>query len=225
MIEELAPESIARARSELFRETAPVHIWLWRTDIEAFPADALSASERAAAARFRFPRDRTRATASRAGLRRLLGGYLGVPPGSLVFAVGAEGKPRLAGAGAVCFNLSHSGIYAAAAVSRGREVGIDVEKIRPDASGRDIAARFFSGEEQVWLDATPGVEAFFRLWTAKEAVLKAMGTGLSTGLRRLSVRPGEDAPPWNLRELELVAGYAAAVAFDGPPIEPEVMSG
>ena len=224
MIEELAPEPIANARRELLHEPAPVHIWLWRTDIEAFPADVLSASERAAAARFRFPRDRTRATSSRAGLRRLLGGYLEAPPESLVFAVGAEGKPRLASAGAVSFNLSHSGIYAAAVVSRDREVGIDLERIRADAAGRDIAARFFSSEERAWLEATPGVEAFFRLWTAKEAVLKAMGTGLSTPLNALSVRPGEDAPPWNLRELDLAPGYAAAVAFDGPPAEPQILS-
>jgi 4'-phosphopantetheinyl transferase len=223
VIEELAPERIARARRELLREPAPVQVWLWRTDIEAFPAEVLSASERAAAARFRFPRDRTRATGSRAGLRRLLGGYLGVPPESLAFAVGAEGKPCLADEGAVSFNLSHSGMYAAAVVSRGREVGIDLEQIRPDAPGREIATRFFSGEERAWLDATPGAEAFFRLWTAKEAVLKAMGIGLSTGLRRLSVRPGEDAPPWNLRELDLAPGYAAAVAFDGPPAEPQIL--
>ncbi|MGO9096664.1 MAG: 4'-phosphopantetheinyl transferase family protein [Bryobacteraceae bacterium] len=223
MTEELAPELIARARRQLLHEPAPVHIWLWRTDIEAFPAEVLSASERAAAARFRFPRDRIRATSSRAGLRWLLGGYLGVPPESLVFAAGAGGKPCLAGAGAVSFNLSHSGIYTTAAVSRNREVGIDLERIRPDAAGRDIAARFFSGEERAWLDATPGVESFFRLWTAKEAVLKAMGTGLSTPLNRLSVRPGQDAPPWNLRELDLAPDYASAVAFDGPPVEPEVM--
>jgi 4'-phosphopantetheinyl transferase len=224
VIQELAPEPIARARRELQKEPAPVHIWLWRTDIEAFPAEVLSPTERAAAARFRFPRDRTRAKCSRAGLRWLLGGYLVVPPESLVFAVGAEGKPRLAGSGAVSFNLSHSGIYAAAAVSRGREVGIDLERIRPDAAGRDIAARFFSSEERAWLEATPGVEAFFRLWTAKEAVLKAMGTGLSTPLNALSVRPGEDAPPWNLRELDLAPGYAAAVAFGGPPAEPQILS-
>lgn len=223
MTEELAPEPIAKARRELLKEPAPVHIWLWRTDIEAFPAQVLSASERAAAARFRFPRDRARATSSRTGLRWLLGGYLGLPPETLVFAVGAEGKPRLAGAGAVSFNLSHSGIYAAAVVSRDREVGIDLERIRPDAVGRDIAARFFSSQERSWLDATPGMEAFFRLWTAKEAVLKAMGTGLSTPLNALSVRPGQDAPPWNLRELDLAPGYATAVAFDGPPVEPEVM--
>jgi phosphopantetheinyl transferase len=222
-MEGLTPERIARARLELPREPAPVHIWLWRTDVEAFAAQVLSASERAAAARFRFPRDRARATSSRAGLRWLLGGYLGLPPERLVFAVGGEGKPRLAGVGAVSFNLSHSGIYAAAVVSRDREVGIDLERIRPDAASRDIAARFFTGEERAWLKATPGVEAFFRLWTAKEAVLKAMGTGLSTPLERLSVRPGQDAPPWNLRELALAPGYAAAVAFDGPPVEPEVM--
>jgi len=69
-----------------------------------------------------------------------------------------------------------------------------------------------------------GSGGVLRLWTAKEAVLKAMGTGLSTPLNALSVRPGEDAPPWNLRELDLAPGYAAAVAFDGPPAEPQILS-
>jgi 4'-phosphopantetheinyl transferase len=220
--------SLTSPCAELLSEPAPVHVWLWRTDLEesrcAELAGMLSAAERAAAERFRFPRDRARAVISRAGLRLLLAGYLNLPPGSVTFATGDSGKPRLAGTSAISFNLSHSGAYAAAAVSRGRELGIDIEEIRPDIAWRDIAARFFSAEETAWLDSMAEPEAFFRLWTAKEAVLKAVGIGLTAPLDRIRVRPGEDAPPWNLRELDLAPGYACAVAFDGPPGQPEVRS-
>jgi 4'-phosphopantetheinyl transferase len=225
---ELTPQLIERARGELLAEPAPVQVWLWRTDFEesrcAGLARVLSPAERAAAERFRFPRDRARALVSRAGLRLLLGGYLNLPAENVAFAAGGTGKPRLAGTGAVSFNLSHSGACAAAAVSRGRELGIDIEQIRPDAAWRDIAARFFSPEERAWLDSRVEPGAFFRLWTAKEAVLKAAGTGLAAPLHRICVRPGEDAPPWNLRELDLAAGYAGAVAFDGPPAILKVMT-
>ncbi len=203
-----------------------MHVWFWRTDFEesrcAELARLLSPAERAAAERFRFPRDRARSVISHAGLRLLLAGYLNLPPESVAFTVEGAGKPRLAAPGAISFNLSHSGVYAAAVVSRGRNVGIDIEEIRPNVAWRDIAGRFFSAEEAVWLDSMPEPESFFRLWTAKEAVLKAAGTGLTAPLDRIRVRPGEDAPPWNLRELDLAPGYAATLAFDGPPAQPEV---
>jgi 4'-phosphopantetheinyl transferase len=220
--------SLTSPCAELLSEPAPVHVWLWRTDFEesrcAGLAGLLSPAERAAAERFRFPRDRARALVSRAGLRLLLAGYLNLPAASVAFAVEGAGKPRLAGTGAVSFNLSHSGAYAAAAVSRGRELGIDIEEIRPDIAWRDIATRFFSPEETAWLDSMPEPEAFFRMWTAKEAVLKAVGMGLAAPLDRIRVRPGEDAPPWNLRELNLAPGYAAALAFDGPPATPKIVT-
>lgn len=225
---ELASHVLQRARDELLVEPAPVHVWFWRTDFEEGRctelAAMLSPTERAAAARFRFPRDRTRALVSHAGLRLLLGAYLGVSPESVPLEAGGSGKPRLAGVNALSFNLSHSGAYAAAVFSRGREVGIDIEQIHPAVAWRDIAGRFFSAEERTWLDSQASAEAFFRLWTLKEAVVKAVGTGLAELLDRISVRPGRDAPPWHVRNLDLAAGYAGAVAFDGPSAAPEVLT-
>lgn len=225
---ELAPQLLQRARGRLRSEPAPVHVWFWRVDFEesrcAELAALLSPAERAAAARFRFPRDRARALVSHAGLRLLLGAYLDVPPEAVAFEAGSSGKPRLAGVETVSFNLSHSGAYAAAAFSCGRELGIDIERIRPEIAWREIGQRFFSEDERVWLDSNASPESFFRLWTAKEAVVKAAGMGLSLLLDRISVRPGVDSPPWNLRELHLAAGYAGAVAFTGPPAEPEALT-
>jgi 4'-phosphopantetheinyl transferase len=216
------------SRHELAADPAPVHIWLWRTDYDetqcAEVAHMLTPAERTASARFRFPRDRARALTSRAGLRLLLGGYLGLAPETIVFSTTAAGKPRLADSVAITFNLSHSGACAAAVISRGREVGIDLEQIRSGPDWHAIAARFFTEEEQAWLAATPGAAAFFRLWTAKEAVVKAAGTGLALALEHITVKPGEDSPPWNVRELDLAPGYAAAVAFDGPPAAPKILS-
>jgi 4'-phosphopantetheinyl transferase len=227
---ELTPELLASARSELLSSPPPVLVWHWRTDFEegrcASLHQLLSPSERDKAASFRFARDRARSLIAHAGLRRVLGACLGIAPDRVTFAVTAAGKPGVADADPVSFNLAHSGRIAAAAVSRGREIGIDIEHIRPAAGLGAIAERFFRPAERAWLESQGDqwLEGFYRLWTAKEAILKAAGTGLSGPLDQTAVRPGQDAPPWNLRELDLAGGYAATLAFDGAPAPVRVLT-
>jgi 4'-phosphopantetheinyl transferase len=227
---ELAPELLEWACGELLCVPAPVHVWHWRTDFEesrcASLLQLLSPAERDKAASFRFPQDRARSLIAHAGLRRILGAYLGLSPEGISFAVTATGKPCLADAAAVSFNLAHSGAFAAAAVSRGRDIGIDLEQIRPGPGLGGIAERFFSPAERAWLESQTGqwLEGFYRLWTAKEAILKAAGTGLAAPLDQAPVRPGADAPPWHLRELDLAGGYAATVAFSGAPAPLRVLT-
>lgn len=121
--------------------------------------------------------------ATRALLRKVLAYYTGTPSASLEFARRAEGKPYLVNS-PLYFNLSHSGNFAALAVSAAGEIGIDIETIRP-RNFLAIAERYYHADELKQLLATPETEReplFFKLWTLKEAFFKATGGGISSGL-------------------------------------------
>jgi len=127
----------------------------------------------------------------------------------------------------VRFNLSHSRGLAVYAFARDRELGIDLEPIRPEFSAEDIAERHFSPQElEEWHRLTPGLraEAFFLCWTRKEAYVKARGEGLQIPLASFSVTltPGQpeilqsvDSTRWGLRSFQPAPGYAAALAAEG----------
>ena len=216
-----------------------VHVW--RARLDAPPErvrrlfDVLAPDERERAGRFHFQRDRDRFTVARGLLRGILGGYLNSAPERLRFEYGAQGKPTLAAGhnpGGLRFNVSHSEGVALFAVTRGREVGVDVERVSARVSCEEIAGRFFSPREVAGLRALPAASreaAFFDCWTRKEAYIKACGAGLSLPLDGFDVTlaPGEPAAllenrldpaevsRWSLRELHPWPGFAAAVAVEG----------
>jgi 4'-phosphopantetheinyl transferase len=194
----------------------------------------LSEDEGARAARFYFQKDREHFIVARGLLRSILGRYLDSEPSTLRFSYSNYGKPALVGAeeAALRFNLSHSGGLALLAVTRGREIGVDLERVRPDFVDDQIAERFFSPREVARLRALPpGVqlEAFFTCWTRKESYIKAHGEGLSLPLDGFDVTltPGEpaallstrgdlrEAALWSLRALHPWPGYVAALAVEG----------
>jgi 4'-phosphopantetheinyl transferase len=197
-------------------------------------AALLSTAERQRASRLAFDRDRRRFIVARALLRRVLGARLGVRPESVELVYGARGKPALAprfAASNLCFNVSHCDDVAVSAVSRGREIGIDVEAVRalPDADA--IAARFFSPRETAAyqaLDPRDRPLGFVNCWTRKEAFIKALGDGLHYPLERfdVSLAPGEppqilrvDNTPgercgWRLQSFTPLPGYVAAVVTE-----------
>ena len=214
-----APEASALARDE-------VHVW--RVTLDQAPAQIrsflhkLAADEQARAARFHFARDRDHFTVARGVLRAILGRYLNRAPESLSFCYGAHGKPALAGesgGAAIRFNLSHSHGLALYAIARGRELGIDLERIRCDLAVVEIAERFFSREEVARLRAFPArVSASGVL-----SLLDAQG-GLCQGPRRRTfIAPGS-VDVSRPERLALVlfgelhsppAGYLAALAAEG----------
>ena len=221
-------------------EDGEVHVW--RAALDEFSATGglaavLSADEQQRAARFRVSQVRSRFTAARSILRDILGSYLGCPPSQLSFHYREHGKPYLSPGtfpDDLRFNLSHSHGVALYAIARGREVGIDLEKIRTDRDHDRLAQRFFSSGESAALKALPPEErlgAFFRCWTRKEAYLKARGEGLAIPLASFSVSlaPGEpaallsvagdDREParWWLSSLEPGPGFAAALAVEDEP--------
>lgn len=166
--------------------TAPHSVHIWHADLPATTPSPpelhalLSPDEAARAARFRFPRDQHRFIRARAGLRLLLGHYLGRDPQSLVFRYNPQGKPALAEDN-LFFNLSHTGDVVLYALSRERELGVDVELLRPLTELNSMIELVFGPAERPYFAALPPAareRAFFLAWTAKEATLKAMGSGL-----------------------------------------------
>jgi 4'-phosphopantetheinyl transferase len=164
-------------------------------------AERLSAEERRRGKRFLRPADRQRFIVSHAALRTILGQHLGIPTDRVEMKVGPQGKPALApapGLPPLRYNLSHSEGLAMIALVLGREVGLDVERVRPLGDAGHIVGRYFSpGEQAAWcaLPDHQRLPAFFRCWTRKEAYLKARGIGLSAGLDRFQVSLGPDEPP------------------------------
>ena len=159
----------------------------------------LSPDELARAERFHYAKDRSAFIIARAGLRWLLGKYLGCAPERLSFRYGAYGKPFIAGPGQgkLDFNLSHAGGYALVGFSSGQPIGVDLEAEDPTIEIERLTQRFFSTAESrqvLALPPTDRVAAFFRTWTRKEAFLKAKGAGLNLPLSGFSVTVSLDAP-------------------------------
>jgi 4'-phosphopantetheinyl transferase len=221
-------------------EIGPGEVHVWRAPLDPPPdllarlAGTLADDERSRAGRFRFPEHRDRFVAGRGVQHDILSRYLGVPPAQLRYRFSAHGKPALdlPGAGDLRFNVSNSHTLALYALTRGREVGVDVEHLHPMPDAGDVARRFFSAPENEVFARVPAAErelAFFTCWTRKEAYIKAVGEGLSMPLDCFDVTlvPGEparllrtrgrpeEAGRWTLRELDPGPGYLAALAVEG----------
>jgi len=183
----------------------------------------LSPDEIARADAFMFARDRVRFVAAHAFLRRTLGGFVDRNPSDLVFGYGAQGRPCLYNIDpAFDFNLSHAGDLAVVAVSWSAPLGIDIEVIASMRDRSALAAQVMHPTEARVFERLAEHErtaAFFRLWTRKEAALKAMGTGLSTDPRSLCVGLRQDkrtaiviaGKPCVIQDIMAPHGYAAAI--------------
>ena len=217
-------------------EASQVHVWIFSTEISAERfsefRNFLSKDEIVRAERFKFEADRVRFVASHGALRKILGSYCAAHAQDLVFGLGNHGKPFLTSPILpVQFNLSHSGTRAAIAVTRNTRCGIDIEKVRAQISDQAIAERFFCAREIEWLQSLPAERrspGFFRLWSVKESILKAVGSGMSIPLSKVDASPvlegsssslsiedgGELISLW-VAELQSIEGYTAALAVEG----------
>jgi 4'-phosphopantetheinyl transferase len=219
---------------ELQLQDNEVHLGLMAlpTQFESLPTykSRLTDEERQRADRFHFPEDRARFTLGRAALRILLMRYSGLADISL--ALNEYGKPFLAQPGtSLQFNVAHSGDLVLLGFTRGRSIGVDVERLRPDFATTEIADRFFAPDEAAIVAALPEPErarGFFNCWTRKEAYIKARGLGLSLPLHSFSVTFTANESPallradndptapqrWTIVDLPTCDGYAAATAFE-----------
>lgn len=175
----------------------PGQLQLWLLEEPAPLSDAtetlfaswLSAAEQARWQRFHFATDRRRFLLARALVRSVLARYCGVGPALLQFVQDAHGKPELQqsanSADTLRFNLSHTRGLLALAVTTRDDIGVDVESTDRPADCLALAARYFAAEEVALLESVEPArqrEWFFRLWTLKEAYVKARGLGLKLGL-------------------------------------------
>jgi 4'-phosphopantetheinyl transferase len=209
---------------------------IWRYALEVLPElsrvaeSLLSSDELARAARFHFPIHRGRYVAGRAQLRRILASYLKIAPASITFTYSEFGKPAVPPAlnpAALAFNVSHSESLCVVAVSHIPLLGIDVERVRSDFGGEEVAQSNFAPAEFRELSSLPTdvrPQAFFNCWTRKEAYVKALGAGLQTPLDgfEVSLRPGDPArflrgaaTDWKLHSFAAAEGFQAAIAYRG----------
>jgi 4'-phosphopantetheinyl transferase len=214
-----------------------VHLWRVRLVCDEPTLRSLESvlapAERQRADHFHYPRDRRRYVVGRGRLRLLLGEYLSRTPSEISIETTTLGKPSVADqpSEGLRFNLAHSEELALIAIAKGREIGVDVERERPEVDCVELAKRFFAPEELAALAASPPAErhtVFYRCWTRKEAYIKAIGLGMQIPLDSFAVTAESDSAAlihtthdpsqirkWELRSLFPMSGFAAAVAVEG----------
>jgi 4'-phosphopantetheinyl transferase len=217
-------------------ELAEGEIHLWRAYLDCEEAllrrfeATLASDESDRVKRYFFQRDRDHFIATRGILRDLLGSYVTRAPKEIEFEYTPQGKPSLRPKGLarpIRFNVSHSHGLALFAFAVGRNLGVDVELVRPDFGGDEIAERYFAPqevEELRSLSASLRAEGFFLCWTRKEAYVKAKGEGLHIPLDsfNVSLTPEQaarlecaDSYRWSIRSLRPAPLYVGAVVAEG----------
>ena len=191
--------------------------------------------------RFRFAKDRRRHIITRGAVRTILAGYLEVPPQDLLFHHGKMGKPHLVyplWGRNLHFNLSHCEDMTVIAIALGRRLGIDVEKERELPELDTILGRYFSKEEQQFVESAgqeDRIKAFLKVWTRREATAKALGLDLSAALSDLEIPahlPNRGIQlrhfanietssttwdkSWHLVDLQLDSVHGGAICVEGP---------
>lgn len=189
----------------------------------------LAESEWEKAMRYRFRQDQVRSAVTRGVLRTLLARYLAMAANAIDFTHNEFEKPAVKG-GEIEFNVSHSGDFALLAFSGQAAVGVDVEQIKGHRVVRDLARRILTDDEYGRFMALPEAErewTFFQIWTLKESVMKALGTGMSLAPECIELL-FHPAAPRVLRGGEVAlqsvdignSGYAAAVGIVGKELPP-----
>jgi len=188
-------------------------------------SSVLSRDERARAERLEKGALRRRFVRSRCLMRGILARYLAVPPEGVVLRYTGRGKPFLPAEHGLEFSLSHSGSLLLLGVAR-ETVGVDMEVLRPMPELEAVARLVFAPEEMAFLAGAPPegrLEAFFRLWTGKEALLKGMGLGVASNPQEVELRPapfGFRAMPgasrmaeWSVASFRVASASSQGLAF------------
>ncbi len=216
----------------------PGEVYLWLVDLEQQVSDlqrlwrVLSKDEVQRAESFCFARDQRSFVVARGLLRFLLAAYTHKQPEALEFSYNANGKPCLSEGDALpAFNIAHSETHALYAICANCHIGVDIERIRPFDRYLDIAQGHFAPQEYSQITSAPHGERgelFFRYWTLKEAVVKAIGVNLDR-LRDFQLRVFDDGAAdvqflhacvcsdmrWYLRWFYPAKDFAGALATTG----------
>ena len=208
----------------------PAGVDIWRVHISSNPVEQehfhllLSADELQKASRYHQEKDRERYVCSRAALRTILAKYIHQPPKDIQFEIGANKKPFLKNANdkQPGFNLSHSGDWILIAVSKA-DVGVDVEKINPGFSYKEIFPVSFSNAEinAITQSSSPH-DDFFLYWTRKEALVKATSKGLDDDLKKIPSLTGShnidrdisgNVEAWTINSFKVDRDHVGSVAY------------
>lgn len=197
------------------------NIHVWKFPVLATEFTFLNPEEKLLADRFRFDGDRNRYAIGREALRILVSKYLSVKPMDLVIHSENGRKPFIGNPVTdIRFNISHSGDWVLIALAQ-RDLGIDVEKINQEFDFVNLLEDHFGEEEKTFIsNAADSVSAFYYLWTRKEALIKAWGTGMQDNLKQISVLPTDPSinyqqRSWAIESFQLSAQYPAALAYPG----------
>ena len=222
---------------EISLSPADAHVWHVPLDNRQLARGAtsiLSEGERDRQRRFVTEELRVSYGVAHVALRRILARYVHEPPEHLDFGENASGKPYLTAHPGVEFNLAHSGGLALVAVARGRPIGVDIEHWKGHVEHFEVADYCFSPNERATLHSlgTQGEieQGFYSAWSRKEAYLKALGIGVTTGLDHFDVSLAPGAPAalledrrdpqakasWVFRDVEVPEGYSAALVVRAP---------
>ena len=217
-----------------------IHVWTAHlVDEHRATADLLailSGEESAQAAQFSFERDRMRFIQAHGIVRQILSNYLDVDAATLIFVRTHHGKPYLiprANGPHLEFSVSRSSNCCMLAVQLDHSIGIDIEKVRDLPQAIDIVQSYFTPVESKALSALRGAarrDAFFALWTHKEAMVKGLGISLAAHLGRIEFdldpigglrlvawdRDQSVAQKWSVVRLDPAPGYVAAIASAYP---------
>jgi 4'-phosphopantetheinyl transferase len=193
-------------------------------------SELLADDELERAERFHFQKDRNEFICCRGFLRETLSNYTRIPSSEIRFNYGENGKPELIDTNEIKFNLSHSKEYALLALAEVDEIGIDIELIKEIPEMFDIANELYSENENGILKNSPkeNKNIFFTFWTRKEAIIKAVGRGLSAPLKMIDIsslnnimidkkyqQQSNEFDGCHLLDLISPSGYKSAVAFFG----------
>jgi 4'-phosphopantetheinyl transferase len=212
----------------------PEDIAVWVVSLSGNIAAAravLSDAELVRADKYVRGEDAVRFAATRASLRMLLGERLNTEASKVRFGVGGHGRPVLTDRPELSFNVSHSGAYGLIAMSSRRSVGIDIEQVSPSLDWQALAPLACVAQERdaiAFASQDRQVGLFMKCWTAKEALLKSLGLGVTEALLDLTIDPhgsgtqraeaaigstAASAAQLNFHWLNDVHGYVACVAY------------
>jgi 4'-phosphopantetheinyl transferase len=205
-----------------------VHLWSYEISSAAEYTQkllpALSAGEREKAERFYREKDRVRSLTVYALLRDILSVYSGIKADTIEISLSDKGKPYMEGENAPVFNLSHSGDRVLFAFTGDEAVGVDIEEEKELRDLNGLVKECCSPEEADMINNIDQKEAtalFYRFWTAKEAYLKGIGTGISVALNSLDLSSSSRIGLWSITPCNFWRGYSATVAL--PSDDPKII--
>jgi 4'-phosphopantetheinyl transferase len=219
-----------------------VHLWAarlsqWKTKLNEMDS-FLDPAERIRADRFIIPERRVDFITQRGFLRTILSKYLVHKPGEITISISEDGKPFLV-EGNINFNLSHSEDLMICGITSGARIGVDIQHIYPVENLDRIIPKILTPAEIKLIENSPQKdknELFLTIWTAKEAFLKALGSGFNSPVYNINISSikentltlGIDDPrygsKWNIQELAIEPGYKAVLAIEGSDIEIKIIS-